>query len=321
MSSPANQWVFLSFVRIIDSGKEKNNTIRVEWAEGTQSAVAEIPAGVYPLGLTGKNVASGTHGIFGSETEDSVVFGRESLLGATITALNDADDQDVLLVLDTGRTGFTNYGEPTGKLRGQADAGLTIKWNHSQTTVDPGWYGVAKTDAVYPDTVLASVDDEPLPVISQMSSTLALVGQRVLGAEPQYESFKEVGIRAGDGSSAWKTFGDGVDQISEFIINVAGLPRDSIDSGFHSLRRWFRQLRFARARRRFLYVPDLAQFDKELVDYPQQWDPDDTAKARRWGWRDLALNPLEVTSFEDVRRHATSNREWQLKLPVVSFRE
>jgi hypothetical protein len=318
MSVPHSQWLFNSFVRIFDSGPEKNNTLAWTASGSPSSGVAEIPAGLYPFGVDG--YWDEINGVWNQY--DIVVFGRETLLGALTTALSESANNGVFLSLETGMSRPLGTGSPTGKIRGWANrTNFALKWAHASTTVDPAWFGIARTAGTYPDSTFG-VSSPPV-VISQMSSTLALVGQRVLGAEPQYESFKEVGVRAGDGSSSWKTFGDGVDEISKFVVNVAGLPRDGVDSGFHSLRRWYRQLRFARARRRFIYFPDLGQFNAwtPAFEFPKAWDPDDTAKDRRWGWRDMALNPLELPAFEDVRRWASSNREWRLELPVVSFRE
>lgn len=318
MGVPYSQWVFLSVIRIFDSGQEQNNTLRVGMDSDFDVTLA-IPAGLYVLGLGGVGDTKG-YGPYGT-TEDLTVLGIESLFQAIRDASEAAgwDPGQFWLALDTGESQTPTFEKgPTGHVLGLVqDDDAFIYWGHAETKMDPAWFGVAKNAGTYPTSSLLS---DEFTVFSQMSSTLVLVGQRVLGMEPQYESYKEVGVRAGDGSSSWKTLGDGVDEISNFQINVEGLPRASVDSGFHNLRRWSRQLRFNHARRRFFYIPDLATPDP-TSDYPRAWDPNDVAENRRWGWRTLCVDPLKRYSFSDIRRHATSNREWQLDIPVVTFRE
>lgn len=310
--TPYYQWCFLSWVRILDSGQEANNAIRVEYST-TGEATKTIAAGLYPLGL-----GSGTFNPWG--VADSTVFGQTTLLGVFAglfnmlpsylfaSLLNNASANVSLPVVAAADGHIVmNFTVPAGE-------SFTIKWNDPLTTVNPAWFGIAKNDGVYEDTVIGAAPSGAWADISQMSSTLALVGNRVLGQEPFEESYKEVGIAGGDGSISWKGLGDGVDEISRFRINATGRPRASQDSSFHSLRRWYRQLRFNRARRRFLYVPDLS-----ISSYPKQWSPDDQAEVRRWGWRDMSPNPIRVPSFEEVQRFRSSNKEWQLTLPVRTF--
>jgi hypothetical protein len=322
MSVPWNEWAFLSFVRIFDSGSEKNNTLQISWdISGTGSAIATLPAGLYYCGLNGDGDDHSLQiGPWDGDENDDELFGatgEDSLLLELAQEIYGNTSIFINLGLEVG-SGAAGGQVPSGKvvarMTGVSTAWIKLEWSHANTTMDPAWFGIAKTAGVYADTTFYG---NATTVISDMSSSLALIGQRVLGAEPQYEGYLEAGVVAGDGSTSWKRFGSGYEEISEFIVNVDGLPRDSIDTGFQSLRRWSQQLVFNRARKRFLYVPDMGHDFGAGVIY--RWDPDDQSDTRRWGWRDLGIDGLRGFRFEDIRRRPTSNREWQLRVPVRSF--
>lgn len=315
MGLPFYQWCFLSYVRIFDSGEERNNTVRAEWGQ-SESGLITVPAGLYLFGLGHSlHAPDNVWGYGASVTDDSDVFGATTFLEAfnyAIETLNESNPGG--LILQTGKTTLPGGAAATGKILGSVQVEpLTLKWAHSETTMDPAWFGVAKGNA-YPDTVLTV--DPTVTTVGNMASTLALVGAKVLKSEPQEESYDEVIVIAGDGTPSVKSFGDGVNEISEFVVNAEGLQSE-LDNGFQSLRRWSQYLRFNRARRRFVYIPDLGTPDPSS-DYPRQWDPNNSLENRRWGWRDLFVS--RSYAFAELRRFGGSNRHWQLSLPVRRMR-
>lgn len=321
-STPYPQWCFLSYIRLFDSGQEQNNVVRIDYdvGAGTVSADIEVAAGLYVVGINGEGDDNSLEvGPWNGDPTDYELFGVNSLFRALAAAVNtELSTLDINIGLETASS-IAGSDDPSGKvivsMNGVSTNFVKFLWTHANTNMDPAWFGMAKTGGVYATSSDCYGNAET--VISDMSSTLALVGQKVIGAEPQYEGYLETGITTGSGKTNWKRFGTGVEQISEFIVKVGGLPRNSVDSGFHSFRRWARQLVFNRARKRFIYIPDLQK--PTGANYPRQWDPDDLLENRRWGWRDLTIDPLRTFRFEDVQQVAQSNQLWKIPTPVRSF--
>jgi len=321
-SVPWSQWCFLSFIRILDSGQEANNQIRIEYDEGggATQATLQLTAGVYPFGVNGNGDEDSLEvGAWNGDPTDVELFGVNSLLREVAQEITqELTTNSVNMGLETIASIEGNQvasGKIIVRMDGSSTDYVKFLWTHADTTVDPAWFGIAKTSGAYPTS--SDCYGNQSTVISQMSSNLALVGQKVLGAEPIEEGYLEVGVVAGNGAGRWKRFGSGYEQISAFDVKVEGLPRDSVDSGFHSLRRWAQALVFNRARKRFIYVPDLAK--PTGADYPREWDPDDTSENRRWGWRDLMIDGLRGFAFENIRHLSNSNRMWRLSTPVRKY--
>lgn len=259
---------FLCFAYVIVTSR--NNKIRVT-LNGSALTVTLTP-GIYPVGYGGANPAGAA---------DSASFGV-SLLEQLATDVSAAFSAVANFGLQSKRNAATGIAaSPTGYVWAKFPAGShVLNFAHADTSMPREWFGVG------PEINTVSWSGTSWTNVSNFSSALAMVGDRAIMKERPIERTADMELQADTGTVYRATLA-ATKRSRDLRFQVDGLPAADRDNRYNHLRRFYASLRSGGCSKRFVYIPDEANFGSA-------WDPDGSSTAIRSGYVILnALGPLE----------------------------
>lgn len=286
---------FISFARITTG---LNDGLRVTY-NGSTSTVT-LDSGVYWLGQRA----------IGGASDASVYPGATSLLahirskvGSACVGILQRKGQSAVTSASTGHVWWTF-----------PQAGDGFLWGHAETTIDPEWFGVAKSSGTYPTKTVAS--GGVLEDLSDFSSTLAYVvktpnNRDVVHDERRSDVRRRRSSQVDSGKIYDVNFGT-IKGARSFLLRVGGLERE-LDNSYKSAMRWHGQL--LDSGQSFLYFPDLS-----ILSGIASWDGDDSAGAAyAYGIQRFKLDPEDDPVWDPELPQANYHNLWDVTFRAVPF--
>jgi hypothetical protein len=277
MTIPVRKAVFVGFVRI----HATNKSIRATVAGGA-IATYSFAEGLYWFGLNGPM----------GGPSDTTLAGAASLLDAmhTMLGVHLAVCHPNVPAVDALAPGYT------GHLYGKRGvAGDTIHWSNALTTVDPRWFGMLKTADAYSDTAFGAAYAD----ISQASSSAVFIPQSNIRSDR--ESVEPLKQTTDPDSGASRSAYYGAKQYRSVDVRVSGLPLETVDCTYQSLRRFITAQPEA-----LLFWPDICSV--ALPNAPPEHDYDSTDRMN--GRQKLIFDPRWKAEWREKPAFGNYYSEW-----------